>query len=87
MTDREQGILDLVMHNVLIFLLLNHPLSARERRTCYSRLSTWLQPEVNKATLWAKNASGAAMRMDKPWSKTRQLFKVQFAVLQVRNKA
>ena len=30
------------MHNVLIFLLVNPRLSARERRSCYSRLSAWL---------------------------------------------
>ena len=39
MTDREQGMLDIVMHNVLIFVLVNPPLSACERRSCCSRLS------------------------------------------------
>ena len=28
-------------------------------------LSSCLQPEVNKATLWPQKASGAALRMDK----------------------
>ena len=34
--------LDIVMHNVLIFLLVNPPLLACERRSCCSRLSDWL---------------------------------------------
>ena len=41
--DREQGILDIVMHNVLIFELVNPPRLSSERRSCYSRLSSWLQ--------------------------------------------
>ena len=60
MTDREQRILDIVMHDVLIFLLVNPPISG-----LLLALSYWLQPEVNKATLWPENASGAAMRMNK----------------------
>ena len=38
-TDREQGMLDIVMQNVIIFLLVNPPLLACERRSCRSRLS------------------------------------------------
>ena len=34
--------LDIVMHNVIIFVLVNPPLSACERRSCSSRLSDWL---------------------------------------------
>ena len=34
--------LDIVMHNVIIFVLVNPPLSACERRSCRSRLSDWL---------------------------------------------
>ena len=45
-TDREQGILDLVVHNVLIFVLINPPVSACECRSCYSRLSYWLQRDT-----------------------------------------
>ena len=35
--------LDIVMHNVHIFLLVNPALSACERRSCCSRLSDWLR--------------------------------------------
>ena len=34
--------LDTIVHNVLICLLVNPPLSACERRSCCSRLSDWL---------------------------------------------
>ena len=58
--------LDIVMHNVLIFLLVNPPLLACERRSCCCT------PEVYSSTNQAENASGAAMRMEKPQSKTPQ---------------
>ena len=65
MTDREQGILDIVKHDVLIFFISKFPTFRLRTLILLLALSSWLQPEVNKATLWPENASGAAMRMNK----------------------
>ena len=65
MTDREQGILDIVMHNVLIFFISKSPTFRLRMLILLLALSYWLQPEVNKATLWPENASGAAMQINK----------------------
>ena len=52
--------LDLVMHNVRIFLLINPPLSASERRSCYSGLSSWLQAGSIQCNTLPENGNGAA---------------------------
>ena len=64
-TDREQGILDLVMHYVLIFVFVDPSLSACERRSCYSH-QHGSTPEVYNAINLQENVCGAALRMDKP---------------------
>ena len=62
-TDREQGILDLLKDNVLIFLIVNPPLSICDRRSCCHHGS---KPELYSVTLHPENTSGSATRMDKP---------------------
>ena len=69
-TDREQGMLDLVMHNVLLFVLVNPPLSACERRSCCSRLSEWLHTgsiqfdKSGRKRQWRRYANGTTLEQN-----------------------
>ena len=66
-TDREQGILDIVMHNVLTFVLVNPLLSACERRSCCSRLSDRLHTgsiqfdKSGRKRQWRRYANGKTL--------------------------
>ena len=65
--------LDIVMHNVLIFLLVNPHVQPANADLAARGYQIGCTPEVYSSTNQAENASGAAMRMEKPWSKTPQL--------------
>ena len=66
--------LDIVMHNVHVFLLVNPALSACERRSCCSRLSDWLRTgsiqfdKSGRKRQWRRYANG------KPPTKTPRWF-------------
>ena len=59
--------LDIVMHNVLTFLLVNPPLLACERRSCCSRLSDWLHTgsiqfdKSGRKRQWRRYANGISI--------------------------
>ena len=65
--DREQGILDLVMHNVLIFLLVNPPLRNGLRMSMLLLASAFrlLTGSTLRETS-ARKCKWPAMRMNKP---------------------
>ena len=62
--------LDIVMHNVIIFLLVNPPLSACERRSCLSRLSDWLHTgsiqfdKSDRKRQWHRYANGKTLEQN-----------------------
>ena len=62
--------LDIVMHNVLIFVLVNPPLSACERRSCCSRLSDWLHTgsmqfdKSGRKRQWRRYANGKTLEQN-----------------------
>ena len=70
--DREQGMLDIVMHNVnvIIFLLVNPPLSVCERRSCRERLSHWLHTgsiqfdKSGRKRQWRRYANGKTLEQN-----------------------
>ena len=62
--------LDIVMHNVLIFFYSKSRTFSLQ--TPILLLAAGCAPEVYSSTNQAENASGAAMRMEKPQSKTPQ---------------
>ena len=57
---------DIVMHNVLIFFLVNPDFQPANADLAARGYQIGCTPEVYKATNLQENASGAAMRMDKP---------------------
>ena len=62
--------LDIVMHNVIIFVLVNPPLSACERRSCRSRLSDWLHTgsiqfdKSGRKRQWRRYANGKTLEQN-----------------------
>ena len=60
----------LVMHNVLIFVLVNPPRSACERRSCCSRLSDWLHTgsiqfdKSGRKRQWRRYAIGTTLEQN-----------------------
>ena len=62
--------LDIVMHNVIIFILVNPPLSACERRSCLSRLSDWLHTgsiqfdKSGRKRKWRRYANGKTLEQN-----------------------
>ena len=68
--DREQGMLDIVMHNVILFVLVYPPLSACERRSCRSRLSDWLHTgsiqfdKSGRKRQWRRYANGKTLEQN-----------------------
>ena len=62
--------LDIVMHSVILFVLVNPPLSACERRSCRSRLSDWLHTgsiqfdKSGRKRQWRRYANGKTLEQN-----------------------
>ena len=58
------------MHNVILFVLVNPPLSACERRSCRSRLSDWLHTgsiqfdKSGRKRQWRRYANGKTLELN-----------------------
>ena len=75
----------IVMHNVIIFLLVNPPLSACERRSCRSRLSDWLHTgsiqfdKSGRKRQWRRHANGKTLEQNASIGSVRSGYPVEGA--------